>query len=164
MHGPFGPERDGRSIIPLAAGDVEATRAQSFAHRPGKPGDVERVRRLQQHGTEGVTEGHPASIENPFNGEIITVFDLGGNNVERGGMSYVTIGAAPGYTFSEARPEIMYLDGAPGAGDPFKHNHPQLAVDPNSGVIIVGHNANGSAVGNPDADARAERLFVPALR
>ena len=96
----------------------------------------------------GVAEGHPASILNPFNGEIITVFDLGGNNVERGGISYVNIGPAPSYNFT-VRAEGMYLNGVHGSGDPFKHNHPQIAVDPDSGVFLLGHNANQGV--NPDA-------------
>ena len=99
----------------------------------------------------GVAEGHPASILSPFNGEIITVFDLGGNNVERGGISYVDVGPAPGYAFTQAQSEGMYLNGTPGTGDPFRHNHPQIAVDPDSGVFLIGHNANQSTVGNPDA-------------
>lgn len=97
--------------------------------------------------TSGPTQGHPASIENPFNGEIITAFDAG-NNVPNGELSYFNIGPGPSYTFSEARPQMPYLAGA--AGNPFTHQHPQLDVDPNSGVFVLGHQARDTSVGLPD--------------
>jgi hypothetical protein len=98
--------------------------------------------------TTGVSQGHPASIENPFNGEVITAFDTGGNNTPTGELSYFDIGPGPAYTFTEARPQQPYLAGA--GGDPFQHQHPQLGVDPNSGVFVLGYNARGSTVGLPD--------------
>jgi hypothetical protein len=96
----------------------------------------------------GSAEGHPASFVNPFNGELMTAFDIGGNNVPAGQLSFVNIGVAPGYTFSTARPEIPYLI----AGSPvaLRHNHPQFAADPQHGVIAIGHNARQSDTGYPD--------------
>lgn len=94
------------------------------------------------------TQGHPAAMENPFNGELITAFDFG-NGTAQGNLSFYNIGAGPTYTFTEARPEIPYLNGA--APNPFRHQHPRLAADPNSGVILVAHQAYGSGVGLPNA-------------
>lgn len=94
---------------------------------------------------EGTAEGHPAAIENPFNGELIVAYDVGGNGVPNGHLAYVNLGTAPAYTFTPARPEVPYLAGTP--GNPFNHQHPQLAADPENGVIVVGHNANGSSLG-----------------
>lgn len=91
------------------------------------------------------TQGHQASIENPFNGELITAYD-GENN-----LSYNTIGAGPTYPFAAARPEVPYFTGA--SGNPYSQNHPQLAVDPGSGVFVVGHTANNSSVGYPNGYA-----------
>jgi hypothetical protein len=98
----------------------------------------------------GPAQGHAASIENPFNGELITAFDTGGNDVSTGELSYYTIGSGPAYAFAEARPQVPYLAGA-AAGDPFRHQHPQIAVDPNTGTFVVGYQARGSVVGYPNA-------------
>ncbi len=98
----------------------------------------------------GTAEGHPAALENPFNGQVITAFDAG-NGTANGTLSYLSIGPAPTYTFTPAGPEVPYLDGT--SGDPFNHQHPQLAADPDHGVIVVGFNATGSTVGNPEAYA-----------
>jgi hypothetical protein len=94
-------------------------------------------------------EGHPASLENPLNGQIITAYDLGGNSVAAGDLAFTTIGDAPSYSFTPARPETPYLTGS--GGNPFQHNHPQLDVDPVHGVILVGMAAYGSSQGNPTA-------------
>lgn len=96
----------------------------------------------------GVAEGHPSAFINPFNGELLTAFDVGGNNVANGQLSYNTIGSAPSYPFTTARPEINYLSGTD--GNPFRHNHPQFAADTNSGVIVIGHNARQSDLGYPE--------------
>lgn len=93
------------------------------------------------------TQGHAAAIENPFNGELITAYDFG-NNTAQGNLTYYDIGAGPTYAFTEARPEIPYLAGS--AANPFGHQHPRLAADPNSGVILVAHQARGSGVGLPN--------------
>ena len=98
--------------------------------------------------TTGISQGHPASIESPFNGEIITAFDTGGNDVATGELSYFDIGAGPAYTFAEARPQMPYLAGA--AGNPFAHQHPQLDVDPGSGMFVIGYQARASTVGLPN--------------
>lgn len=98
----------------------------------------------------GTPEAHPASLLNPFNGQLITAFDAG-NGTAQGDLSFVNIGAAPSYTFTQAQPEIPYLQGT--GGNPLKHQHPQLAADPDSGVIVVGFNATGSEVGLPEAYA-----------
>jgi len=96
----------------------------------------------------GIAQGHPASIENPFNGEIITAFDTGGNDVPTGELSYFDIGAGPAYTFAELRPQMPYLAGA--SGNPFAHQHPQLDVDPGSGMFVLGYQARASTVGLPN--------------
>jgi hypothetical protein len=93
------------------------------------------------------TQGHPSAIENPFNGEIITAYDFG-NGTAQGNLSFYNIGAGPAYTFTEARPEVAYFSGA--APNPFRHQHPRLAADPNSGVILVAHQAYQSGVGLPN--------------
>lgn len=98
----------------------------------------------------GTPEGHPASLLNPFNGQLITAFDAG-NGTAIGDLSYSTIGAAPTYVFTQAQPEIPYLRGT--GGNPLKHQHPQLAADPVHGVIVLGFNATGSEVGLPEAYA-----------
>jgi hypothetical protein len=98
----------------------------------------------------GRAEGHPASILNPFNGQILTAYDSG-NDTAAGELSYFTLGTAPAYTFTSARDEVPYLAGT--AGNPLKHQHPQLAVDPVRGAIVVGFNARSSDVGIPDAYA-----------
>lgn len=102
---------------------------------------------------EGRAEGHPAAVVNPSNGELIVAYDAG-NGTAQGDLAYVTIGVAPetfDFSFTPSMPEVPYLDGAD--GDPFNHQHPQLAADPVSGVIAVGMNATGSALGIPDAYA-----------
>jgi hypothetical protein len=48
-------------------------------------------------------------------------------------------------------PEVPYLAGT--SGNPFNHQHPQLAADPTHGVIALGLNAVGSTEGIPDAYA-----------
>ncbi|HWQ93261.1 MAG TPA: hypothetical protein VN673_16420, partial [Clostridia bacterium] len=93
----------------------------------------------------GPTQGHPAALENPFNGEIITAFDTGGNDVPTGQLSFYSVGAGPAYTFTQARPQVPYLSGT--GGNPFRHQHPMLDADPTSGVILVGHQARSSTVG-----------------
>src|SRR5690606_893377 len=45
---------------------------------------------------EGVAEGHPAALENPFNGELIVAFDAG-NDTPNGSLAFVNIGPAPDY-------------------------------------------------------------------
>lgn len=96
----------------------------------------------------GTPEGHPASLVNPFNGQLITAYDAG-NGTAHGDLSYFNLGTAPTYVFTQARAEVPYLDGTTGV--PFNHQHPQLAADPQSGVIVVGFNATGSTVGLPEA-------------
>jgi hypothetical protein len=87
-------------------------------------------------------------MENPFNGELITAYDFG-NGTAQGNLTYFNIGNAPTYAFTEARPEIPYLAGT--APNPFRHQHPRLAADPNSGVILVAHQAYQSGIGLPNA-------------
>jgi hypothetical protein len=95
----------------------------------------------------GRDEGHPATLENPFNGQLLTAYD-GGNGTAFGDLSFYTLGAAPAYTLTSARAETNYLAGT--NGNPFRQQHPQLAADPVSGVIVVGFNATGSDIGLPD--------------
>lgn len=98
----------------------------------------------------GTPEGHPASILNPFNDQLITAYDAG-NSTAAGDLSFYTIGDAPAYSFTPAQPEVPYLRGT--GGNPLKHQHPQLAADPDRGVIVLGFNATGSEVGLPEAYA-----------
>lgn len=98
----------------------------------------------------GRAEGHPASIVNPFNGQLITAYDAG-NGTATGDLSYFDLGSPPNYAFTSARSEVPYLDGT--SGNPFNHQHPQFAADPESGVIVVGFNATGSTAGVPEAYA-----------
>ncbi len=97
---------------------------------------------------EGRAEGHPASLLNPFDGQLLTAYDAG-NGTAQGDLSFFDLGTAPGFVFTAAQPEIPYLDGT--SGNPFNHQHPQLAADPEHGVIVVGFNATGSTVGLPEA-------------
>ncbi len=98
----------------------------------------------------GRAEGHPASIENPFNGQLITAYDAG-NGTAAGELSYYSLGTAPTFVFTEAQPEVSYLAGA--SGNPLNHQHPQLAVDPGSGAFVLGFNATGSVIGIPESYA-----------
>jgi hypothetical protein len=98
----------------------------------------------------GRAEGHPASIENPFNGQLITAYDAG-NGTAAGELSYFTLGTAPTYAFTEAQAEVSYLAGT--GGNPLKHQHPQLAVDRGSGAFVLGFNATGSEIGIPESYA-----------
>jgi len=111
----------------------------------------------------GTAEGHPASLVNPFNGQLITAFDAG-NGTAHGDLSYFNLGTAPDYVFTPAGPEVPYLDGT--SGDPLNHQHPQFAADPENGVIVVGFNATGSTVGLPTAYVfrllGPDGLFLPS--
>ncbi len=115
---------------------------------PGGDGKLQTIVEQVLSDGEPIPEGHPASLENPFNGELLTAFDHG-NGTANGEVSYYNIGAGPTYPFTSARPEIPYLSGT--EGNPFRHQHPQLAVDPTNGVIALGHNARDSDIGLPNA-------------
>ncbi len=91
----------------------------------------------------GVHQGHPSAIENPFNDELIGAFDYG-NSGDGGDIFYFTVGPALDYVLSEAREQIPYLESS--GGDPVNQRHPQLAADPDSGVIVVSYNVNGSTL------------------
>jgi hypothetical protein len=106
---------------------------------------------LSDGAPEGRPEGHPASLLNPFNGQLITAYDAG-NNTSLGDLSFFNLGSPPDYVFTEAQPEVPYLAG-PAPGVPFRHQHPQLAADPDRGVIVLGFNAVGSTIGLPPAYA-----------
>lgn len=96
------------------------------------------------------SQGHSASMENPFNGQILTAYD-NGNDASKGELSFFKISSSPAYLFAEAKPTIPYLNGTAGTRNPFVHRHPQLAADPDSGVIMIGHSANNSSLGYPNA-------------
>jgi hypothetical protein len=116
---------------------------------PGQGGSL--VVRTEQPLGDGLparAEGHPASIENPFNGQLITAYDAG-NDTSAGDLSYFNLGVAPSYVFTSAGAEVPYLNGEPGV--PFRHQHPQFEADPVSGTIVLTMNARASAVGLPDA-------------
>ena len=82
--------------------------------------------------------GHPDAIENPFTGEFIGVLDYD-NGAEGGDIFYFEIGPPPDYILTETREQIPYLEAE--SNSPYSQRHPQLAVDPNSGVIVISHNA-----------------------
>ncbi len=84
-------------------------------------------------------QGHPAAIENPFNSELVGVFDYS-NGADGGDVFYFTVGGAPDYVLSEARDQVAYLEAA--GSNPVNQRHPQLAADPSSGVIVVAYNVN----------------------
>lgn len=88
--------------------------------------------------------GHPSAIENPFTGEFIGALDYD-NGAEGGDLFYFTVGDAPDYELTESRPQIPYLEAA--QSNPFTHRHPRFALDENSGVFVVSHNAIGSFQG-----------------
>lgn len=100
---------------------------------------------------EGRPEGHPDAVLNPFNGQILVAYDAG-NNTSLGDLAFLDPGTPPDYVFTTAAPEVPYLNG-PENGNPFRHQHPQLAVDPERGVFALGMNAIQSSVGLPDAYA-----------
>lgn len=82
--------------------------------------------------------GHPSAIENPFTGEFIGALDYD-NGAEGGDLFYFNVGPAPDYALTEAREQIPYFEAA--GGNPYVHRHPRLALDPNSGVFVISHNA-----------------------
>ena len=90
---------------------------------------------------KAIRQGHPAAFENPFNDELIGAFDYG-NGSDGGDIFYFNIGSAPNYHLTQARGQAPYFEAS--ANDPFNHRHPQFAADPNSGVIVVGHNAHSN--------------------
>lgn len=97
---------------------------------------------------EGTPEGHPAALQSPFNGELLVAYDWG-NGTANGQVAFNAIGPAPAYSFTQSRPEVPYLEGE--SGNPLNHQHPQLAADPERGVIVVGFNSTGSTIGLPSA-------------
>ncbi len=115
---------------------ITATAIQPSPDSNGKlqQGDQKIVSQLRKD----FSAGHPSCIENPFTGEFIGVLDYD-NGAQGGDIFYFTIGPAPDYPLTESRPQIPYLEAA--ANVPYNHRHPRLAVDPDSGVIIVSHNA-----------------------
>lgn len=88
--------------------------------------------------------GHPSAIENPFTGEFIGALDYD-NGAEGGDLFYFNIGPAPDFQLTESQPQIPYLEAV--ASDPFTHRHPRFALDRNSGVFVVSHNAQGGFQG-----------------
>lgn len=115
---------------------ITATAIQPVAGSDGtlQQGDQKVVSQLRKD----FSAGHPSCIENPFTGEFIGVLDYD-NGAEGGDIFYFTIGGAPDYKLTESRPQIPYLEAA--VNVPYNQRHPRLAVDPNSGVFIVSHNA-----------------------
>ncbi len=91
---------------------------------------------------QGNREGHPAAIENPFTDELIGAFDYA-NGDDGGDLFYFQVGDAPSFELTTTREQIPYLEAT--GNNPYNHRHPQLAADPNSGVIVVGHHVRGSA-------------------
>ncbi len=91
---------------------------------------------------EGVPEGHPAAIENPFNNELIGALDYD-NGSQGGDIFYFQLGEAPAFQLTTTQDQVPYLEAE--GNNPYNHRHPQLAADPNSGVIVIGHHARQSA-------------------
>lgn len=85
-----------------------------------------------------IPAGHPSAIENPYTGELIVTLDYS-NGADGGDVFYLTLGDAPNYVFSQSREPLPYLEAR--GGDPYVHRHPRLALDANSGVFIISHNA-----------------------
>ena len=90
---------------------------------------------------EGVAEGHPAAIENPFTNELIGALDYN-NGADGGDLFYFQVGDAPTFELTTTRDQIPYLEAS--GSDPYQQRHPQLAADLNSGVIVVGHHVRSS--------------------
>ena len=99
---------------------------------------------------KAIRQGHPAAFENPFNDELIGAFDYG-NGSDGGDIFYFNVGQAPNYLLSQARGQVPYFEAT--SNDPFNHRHPQFAADPNSGVIVIGHNAHSSPASAPSGYA-----------
>ncbi len=97
-------------------------------------GDQQVVSELRKN----FNSGHAAAIENPFTGEFIGVLDYD-NGAEGGDIFYFNIGPAPDYILTESREQIPYFEAS--GNSPFNQRHPRLAADPNSGVIVISHNA-----------------------
>ena len=117
---------------------------------PGADGKLVlgQVGQLDTQRLEGLPQGHPSAMENPFNGEIITAFDYG-NGQANGDLSFYKLGSAPQFALTLARSQVPYSEGE--GATPLAHRHPRLAVDSNSGVIVVSHNRRESASGLPNA-------------
>jgi hypothetical protein len=99
---------------------------------------------------DGDRQGHSAALENPFNDDLIGVFDYG-NGSNGGDIFYFKIGAAPEYILKETNEQIPYLEAE--GNDTYNHRHPQLAADRNSGVIAIIYNAKNSGSGLPNGIA-----------
>lgn len=93
----------------------------------------------------GVAQGHPAFIENPFNGQLVGAFDYD-NGSQGGDLVYDSL-AADG-TFSKTGAQVAYLDAVNGTV-PYAQRHPQLAAAPNNGVIALVHNFVGQDAALP---------------
>lgn len=87
--------------------------------------------------------GHPSAIENPFTGEFIGALDYD-NGAEGGDLFYFDIGDAPDYQLTESREQIPYFEAA--GNVPYNQRHPRFAVDVNSGVFVVSHNARQGSI------------------
>lgn len=97
-------------------------------------GEIQIVSQLRKN----FDAGHPSAIENPFTGEFIGALDYA-NGAEGGDLFYFNIGGAPDYVLTESQAQTPYLEAA--GNNPFSQRHPRFAVDENSGVIVVSHNA-----------------------
>lgn len=89
-------------------------------------------------------QGHPAAIENPFTNDLIGAFDYD-NGAYGGDIFSFVVGPAPSYTLTISTPQYPYLNAE--GNDPISQRHPQLAADPNKGVIILVYNVGQAATG-----------------
>ena len=88
-----------------------------------------------------VSAGHADAIENPWNSEVITAFNYD-SGTQGGDLTYYAVGSDGSLTV--ARDQSFYIDAE--GNFPVGHRHPQLAVDPVSGTIIVSHSATGGGI------------------
>ncbi|MFT4639953.1 MAG: hypothetical protein ACI8T1_003278 [Verrucomicrobiales bacterium] len=107
---------------------------------------------------EGVAEGHAAAIENPFTNELIGALDYN-NGADGGDIFYFEVGPAPEFEMTTTRDQIPYLEAS--GSNPYQQRHPQLAADPNSGVIVVGHHVLSSAADPPLPNGYALTVLGP---
>src|SRR5690606_33348374 len=84
---------------------ISATIIQTTPGADGKLqlGEQQIVSELRKN----VTQGHPAAVENPFNDELIGVFDYD-NGAQGGDIFYFNIGPAPDYILTETREQVPY--------------------------------------------------------
>jgi hypothetical protein len=92
-------------------------------------------------GKEGMNHGHPDLVELPGTGETLLAFDYA-NGSDGGDLIYFDFDAND-LSITETRTQIPYFEAA--GNNPFSHRHPHFAIDLNSGVIALVHNAQSGS-------------------